>query len=473
MPKTIKILAFYPVSKKDVPDKSIIWISEFVNLTEEIYNQLFHDEIEIVIKDFRPIEKEETFLSFKDEFDILFPIVSPEYLKNKSYEELLKTIYDEGKHEEKLRLIVQKPIFDSKYDWLNNFSTYSIFERNVGIRSFKVIDFSKKIPDNSIIWDNLIDLVYDVNQFANKETKKLQSSINVFVAETTPDQEIYRDKIIRELRQRGYGVLPKSTLPRTSDELKKEILDTCEKSQLSIHIMGGIYGDYIKNTAYSLNDFQNRQVKEFISGIKDKQRFQRIIWIPPYLRIPDQRQELYLRRIRREETDDSTEIIQAPLEDLKKMIFEKIATRVKLSSNKKNKEKTIYLIYDMSGEQIAGKLKSLLSYNEIKALELNYEEANILDSHYDNLSVCDGVIIIYNGVEGWLNAKLNDLKKVWGYGRQKPFKVKALLLEEGGYNKIFKRDMGDVVKILYQDELLDKSLSPIFNELNINESSSD
>ena len=473
MSRTIKILAFYPVSKKDVPDKSIIWVSEFVNLTEDLYSQLFDEKIEIAIKDFRPVEKEETFLGFKDEFDILFPVISPEYLKNKSYEELLKKMYDDGGYGEKLHLIVQKPIFDSKFDWLNNFSTYNIFERNVGIRSFKVIDFSKKVPDNSVIWDNLIDLVYDIHQFSSGEAKQVNTSIKVFVAETTPDQEIYRDKIIRELRQRGFDIFPKSTLPRESEELKKEIKENCQKSQLSIHIMGGIYGDYIKNTAYSLNDFQNRQVKEFIAGLKDKYSFQRIIWIPPYLKIPDQRQELYLRRIRREETDKATEIIQAPLEDLKKMIFQKIAAGVKLSGNKKTDKKSLYLIYDSTTETILDKLKSLLNYNDIKSLELNYDDQNVLESHYENLSSCDGVIILYNGLEGWLNSKLNDLKKVWGYGREKPFKVKALLLKEDSYNKIYKRDIGDVIKIIYQDELLDKSLSPIFNELNSNESGSD
>ncbi len=474
MPKTLKILTFYPVSKKDIPDKSIIWISEFVNLTQEIYSQLFEDKIEIVIKDFRPIEKEETFLSFKDEFDILFAIISPEYIKNKSYEELLKKMLEDGKHEEKLRLIVQKPLYDSKLEWLNTFSSYNIFERNIGIKSFKAIDFSKKIPDNSVIWDNLIDLVYDIHQFVDKDSEQAQNNfIKVFVAETSPDQEIYRDKIIRELRQRGFDVLPKSSLPRQSDELKNEILDICQKSQLSIHIMGGIYGDYIKGTAYSLNDFQNRQVKEFIAANRGKASFQRIIWIPPYLKIPDQRQELYLRRIRREETDESTEIIQAPLEDLKKMIFQKIAARVKLSNTKVVDEKSIYLVYDKTAEEKADRIKSLLSENKIKTLELNYEAQNVLNEHYENLSNCDGVIIIYNGVEGWLDAKLNDLRKVWGYGREKQFKVKAVMLEEDDYSKIFKRDIGDVIKIIYQDKLLDKSLSPIFNELNTNESSSD
>lgn len=473
MSKAIKILTFYPVSKKDVPDKSLIWISEFVKLTKDLYYQLFAINLEIVIKDYRPIDNEEEFLSFKDEYDALFPVISPEYIKNKSYENLLRKMYDNDGFEDILHLIVQKPIFDSKLDWLNNFSSYNIFERNVGIRSFKAIDFSKKIPDNSVIWDNLVDLIFDINRISSDEIKEVSSDIKVFVAETTPDQEIYRDKIIRELRQRGFDILPKSTLPKDSEGLKKEIIEICQKSQLSIHIMGGIYGDYIKSTAYSLNDFQNRQVKEYILGQKYKHSFQRIIWVPPYLKIPDQRQELYLRRIRREETDEATEIIQAPLEDLKKMIFQKIAIGVRFSVNNTTNKKSLYIIYDSTTETILDRLKSLLKYKDIKSLELNYNEQNVLESHYENLSICDGVIILYNGIENWLNSKLNDLKKVWGYGREKPFKVKALLLKEDGYSKIYKRDIGDVIKIIYQDELLDKSLSPIFNELNSNESNSD
>ncbi|MFW6328246.1 MAG: hypothetical protein ACOC2F_08055, partial [Bacteroidota bacterium] len=362
-----KILVVYPLMHQNAPDTTIVWVSEFAKLFEQLYNQVFESTFELEIKSLQTEEEKiDEFLRKVESFLNVFVVLSPELLRNETYLKYLKGLYQAALNRAKsngssLRVfnIVRKPVLNViKEDWLLHFPFYHLIEKTAGVRGFKAIDFSQRIPEESSIWEKLIDLAFDVHASISLAGSSDSHKATIFLAETTNDQDLYRDKIERELKHRGFKVLPETPLPTSLDDLKNELTNIVAQSDLSIHIMGGIYGDYIKSGAYSLIDLQNRIVREVLEKGTNKKKLKRIIWIPPYLKIPDQRQELYLRRLKREETDESTEIIQAPLEDLKSTISKTLRNKDKIAREQLRDKKSVYIIHDYKNTSLIPEIES-------------------------------------------------------------------------------------------------------------------
>ena len=188
---------------------------------------------------------------------------------------------------------------------------------------------SNQLPDDKF-WSKLVDLAYDIYNSLQelKDPGRLSVSESnhhaIFLAETSFDQQENRDILKRELRHLGYKVLPVLSIPGDSEHARTVIEENVRQSVVSIHMMGAYYGEFIKNAKYSLIDFQARVVKEFIESKEKCHKPYQIIWIPSDLKTTDQRQSLYLKRIKRDETQEKTEIIEAPLEVFKTIVNNKL-----------------------------------------------------------------------------------------------------------------------------------------------------
>ena len=125
----------------------------------------------------------------------------------------------------------------------------------------------------------------------------------------------------RELQHLGFRVLPYTQIPDEAEKARTGHRINASISRLWPYICWDAwYGDFIKNSKYSFIDFQIKTVKDYLSARKDAASSNQIIWIPNDIKPTDQRQSLYLKRLKRDEAQYHTEIIETPFEVFKTIL---------------------------------------------------------------------------------------------------------------------------------------------------------
>jgi hypothetical protein len=261
-------------------------------------------------------------------------ILSPEYVKSESYMKELEEIYhaiypsegSESKHPRIFKILTSPVAADEQPACLRDEPTYNFFDINRYNKKPVRYELNGAGGPDSRFWSKLVDLAYDVSDVLHDLNQAVSGSRPVaerpavFLAETTFDQAENRDMLKRELQHFGFRVLPVVPIPDDAENGKQAIDDALGESVIAVHLMGAWYGDFIKNSKYSFIDFQIKTVKEYIES-KDKTRKpNQVIWIPNDIKPTDQRQALYLKRLKRDEAQMRTEIIETPFEVFKTIL---------------------------------------------------------------------------------------------------------------------------------------------------------
>lgn len=290
-------------------------------------------------------------------------------------------------------------------------------------------------------WAKLDDLAYDIFQLL--DTLKGQSSpavkslppssrSSVYLAETTLDLSVERDKIKRELQSRGYNVLPDQPLPLDAESFVKAVRENLSKSLLSVHLIGANYGVIPEASERSVTFIQNELASERCRTTE----FSRIIWMPPGLEAREPRQQEFIKYLYEDSSaQHGAEVLQTSLEDLKTIIHDKLAVpfqaKSQISPSQDDAPCRIYLIHDSQDEENVLLLSDYLFDQgfEVIPSTLTGDEAQARADHRESLLLCDAILIYYGAVgEAWLRAKLFDLRKLAGYGRTKPLLAKTIYI---------------------------------------------
>jgi hypothetical protein len=370
---------------------------------------------------------------------VFVTIISPEYINSKEYlselEKIHELVYlksdDTARNINRLFKVMTYPVDDElQPDFLRNELSYDFFEINRFSRKAKTFGINEEDETYNKFWSTLVDLAYDVYNSLLSQTsdKKIDDPREekkfIYLAETTIDQKDNRDILRRELHHLGYGILPLTQLPDDGDKLSSIIPSYLKRAVLSIHMMGAYYGEYVKNSKFSLIDLQNQLTKSFIEKSEENDKLLRIIWIPNDLKPTDQRQSLYLKRLKRDEAQEKTEIVEAPLEVFKSILNNKLEelnepTKVTIKDKLK-----IYLLYENNERDNINKLINEINKDNyiIKDNNSDINKSNLVTKHIENLVEADAVII-YKGDSDmeWLKSKIRDLIKAPGYGKTHPF----------------------------------------------------
>lgn len=450
-----------------------IWVSEFKRYLGASLHQLIDETV--AIEQFSVHPGNVSVNELINENAVFICLISPEYVENESYKQVIQEIYDFQKETGINRIfhVVKFPITsDELPEWLQFEPQYAFYDKKPNTRKYIEIDFSRELNETHVIWHKLTDLVYDIHESIIALNDQVDARNNnfqysIFIAEVTPDQEENRNKIIREMKQQGYNVFPKHNLPVRSKEMEPILLDILDKCIMSIHMMGGLYGTYLKDSRYSVSDYLNRTVRNYLKEIDlSNRKFKRIVWLPPYLKISDQRQDLFLGRLKREENDPATELIQSPLEELKTLIFKSLNDFKKNMQIGTGRVSSVYIVHDPLKTNSLEQYEQFFQDKAIRALSLSFDdEESIINEHINNLRYCDSVLVIANNNQNWLEAKLRDIVKVKGYGREKPFSFKAVITEsDEGLNKLDEKITKDVI-FLSNNRDLTTSLEPLLKKM--------
>jgi hypothetical protein len=344
---------------------------------------------------------------------------------------------------------------------------YNFYERNIYNKKIQSLEFTAD-DKSALIYSKLLDLAYDISlalgKDANGGSAYEQPNKSIYLGLTTHDQLQSRDDLRRELLHYGYKVLPQASMPSGGEEFEKALIACLQQADTVIELMGSQYGDILKGTKYSLTDYQNRVIRDFQQKEADT-KLKRFIWIPLNNKISDQRQALYLKRLRRDDATENTEIIESPIETFKTIVAAKLqgnnhATQIRYENISK-----VYLLTEEEQTKDVEELYSSLSLSGLKVFILDYsEQIGIYARHLQALRDSDAIVIYQSSSDiAWLNSKIRDIIKAPGIGKQTPFKkvvIISKLIPEKQLIKMIKSKVEIVVADQFDSEtLLNKLIS--------------
>jgi hypothetical protein len=423
----------FPGALEGMDEELQTLMSNYVSIFENVLHRIVSDELEIVIKgrDFN----QSNYNSYLTKASRVVFFVHPTFIEDEEYlremKDFCNTINLEKKDfysgTSKIFKIILHPLKEQLEPYcLESLLPYDFYERNIYNRRLRNYDFETEVK-KQIIYSKLLDLAYDISASLNEESTKIfnpdDTEKYIYLGLTTFDQQVSRDLIRRELQHYGYKVLPGINMPTTGEEFKEALLENLKIVDTVIQLMGSNYGDLLKGTKYSMIDYQNSIIREYQEQ-NNNENFKRYIWIPQHLKISDQRQALYLKRIRRDDAGSDTEIIESPLETFKTILASRLINKNNGQSHEIENISKIYIISEEDSAETLDQLYSTLSLSGLKVYTLDYEEqVGIYARHLRYLRDCDGIIVLNQSENAyWLDSKLRDLVKSQGLGRKRPFK---------------------------------------------------
>ncbi len=284
--------------------------------------------------------------------------------------------------------------------------------------------------------EKLNDLAHDIKGLLEnikkiKDGETIQTDEQcIYLAETSTDLTEERDNIKRELKSRGYTVLPDTELSiRSVDRFNDEVLKHLKKCKLSIHMIGAKYGLIPEGESRSFVHLQN----ELAAGSLNGHTLTRLIWIQKGLLRTESRQQEFIDMLHNDsDFQKGADLLETPLEEFKTTIFDKLEHKVqKPEEDTSNLErpKRIYLICSQEDDEATSPLEEYLHKLgfEVTLPIFEGDEEAIFEEHKACLLGCDAALIFYGKTsELWVRSKIRDLQKALGYGRKIVMTAKAV-----------------------------------------------
>ncbi|HEV3154405.1 MAG TPA: toll/interleukin-1 receptor domain-containing protein [Candidatus Baltobacteraceae bacterium] len=248
----------------------------------------------------------------------------------------------------------------------------------------------------------------------------------IYVAETSFDVTPDRDRVRRELQQYGYIVLPERAYEYSSHYVDR-VRDDLLQCALSVHPIGKSYGIVPEGDSKSIVALQYETALETSrdTGLTV------LPWMPADFMSRDDRLNRFIEKVR-----DDPRLFIGPIENLKAVIHDALNEPRRVDTivqGRKADGRWLYAICDKADcDSVKPYEDALIERGIDVALPLfEGDESEMRLDHVENLKNCDAALIYYGrGSEYWFRSKLLDLRKTFGYGRTRPFLLKAVLLAD-------------------------------------------
>jgi serine/threonine protein kinase len=255
----------------------------------------------------------------------------------------------------------------------------------------------------------------------------------VYLATTTSDVTDERDRIKRELLERGHVVLPDAPLPVLSRDVETTVRDCLARCTIAIHLLGRRYGVTPEDSSESIPALQVRLTAE--PGRRPD--LERLIWMPGGGEFADERQRVFVLRVQEDPAlHDRAEIIEGNLNLLKKDLIRRLAPpeekpMAEARAKSPNGAPKLYLICDPKDEAAVEPLEDYLFSQGLEVMlpAFDGDDADAAALHQDNLLTCNAVLVYYGAApRAWVDIKLRELLKATGYGRAAPIAVQSVYI---------------------------------------------
>ncbi len=292
--------------------------------------------------------------------------------------------------------------------------------------------------------ERLYDLAHEVCQVL-RILKQLQSDVIdpakaaghrhvIYLAMTTSDLQAERDRIRRELLERGHMVLPETPLPLSSKELERVVRGHLDKCSIAIHLLGANYGVTPEDSAESLPCLQVKLSAQHAR----QQNLKRYLWMPGVAQVADTRQQTFLRQVQEDPTlHDNAEIMEGDLSLLKREVIRWLeppkpkpaALAAPAAVKSADAPPKVYLICEPRDEQSIEPLEDYLFAQGLDVCLPAFDgsDADAEALHRENLLTCDAAIVFFGAApRAWVDIKLRELLKAAGSGRSGPIETQAV-----------------------------------------------
>ena len=145
---------------------------------------------------------------------------------------------------------------------------FEFFERDAETGRVREFDETFGPALKQRFFERVYDLAYDtcqvlsvLKQVREKEDFSVEPDPNrqwVYLATTTSDVQDERDRIRRELLERGHAVLPDAPLPMLSRDVEATVAECLEKCTIAIHLLGRHFGVTPEDSSESIPALQVR-----------------------------------------------------------------------------------------------------------------------------------------------------------------------------------------------------------------------
>ncbi len=420
------------------------WVSQFKKFLGLMLNQVLGEDAKIMLK----AEYDNMVAPNMDNVGVLVTILSKEFVQSSKclghVESFYKHIQDSPRNSNRVFKVFKSPLAGheqpARLRELLGYDMYQLDPDSGEIREYT--DYFSTEAERQY-WMKMVDLAYDIydtltvlNNDGSAEIKNIYKRKTIYLAETGHDLSVQRNIIKRELQRHGYVVLPNQTLPGNGPDLERLVRKDLHESNLSIHLIGSIYGTIPSGSERSVVDLQNKLAAEkSVKAKENKEEFTRLIWISPNLSNASERQKSFIENIKRDvEAQEGAEILQTPLEDFKNIMREELVEAEERRSTEAPDGRSIYLMHDRVDVHDVKSIKEVLEKSGFRVLvpEFEGELLELRKKHIENLRNFDAAIIYKGKVnEQWVRMKVLDLLKAPGFGRKKPIMGKAILTAPG------------------------------------------
>lgn len=422
------------------------WVSSFVMYLQEMLKQVLKEShFEFIMEHAAHLNN--NFLNDRKEklltADVLIVIISPNYATSKVSHTLVDTYYQQLQSHQKIIKIIKFPV--------------SYAEQIVSVRSLvnhqfyttnKITGDPEEIKNHfgqeakTAFWLPLSDICFEIKKIY--ENKKINTVVEakeryVYLATTGSDLEFERATIKRELERRDYVVLPNNALPNDEAKAVESINNDLKKSILSIHLIGNRTSEKPTNAESSYVEIQNKLAADYTSiSIEHGKNYPRLIWIAAEEVHIEEKQKFYIEQLRRDRSLQlGADILQTQIEDFKSAILNYLANNLdesfKHSISEGKPEKVIYLISDKRDINRAQILAHKLAEMGFEVIISSFDrrKSNSRRTHQEHLNKCDmAFVLFFDAKQEWLTAKLQDIIKSAGMGREKPFEQQVIITDK-------------------------------------------
>jgi hypothetical protein len=256
----------------------------------------------------------------------------------------------------------------------------------------------------------------------------------VYLATATSELTNERDRIKRELIERGHVVLPESPLPSVASNVERAVQVCLEKCTIAIHLLGRHYGVTPEDSSESVQALQVRLTAQRA----EQSPLQRLVWIPGNLGAIDPRQSSFIRQVQEEpKLHLRAEIIEGNINLLKQDLIRRLSPPEEKKAFPASSGATaadtpkVYLICEPRDEDSTAPLEDYLFSEGLEVCLPAFDgtDADAEALHRENLLTCDAVIVYYGQApRAWVDIKLREILKAPGYGRSAPIGLQAVYI---------------------------------------------
>lgn len=338
-----------------------------------------------------------------------------------------------------LRRFVDLPALIPEVDGTTGYELYYVddggVDRDVLLDPAKAGLYWQRADDIALAIQRMLDSADDAPG-ASAATAPAAQPV-VYLARTASDMKDLREALQRELEDRGCRVLPDGEPPEEAQAYAAAVRSDLQQALLSVHLVGARYGSIPEGAEDS------GVVLQADLALAQPGALRSILWSPAEVtaeRVTEPRQRAFIDRLEQAAFErDRAEFVRSSIEQLKSLLIDRLrppaaaapAPVTTVEGAGTTAATAVYLVCDPVDRADSKPLKEALAALGFSVTRPSIEGTTdeLLEENKANLLGCDVVVVVWGQTrEAWVRGKLREAQQAPGWGRERPFRGKFVVV---------------------------------------------